>query len=187
MGKLIGCPTACCGLIGLNEKVGKLPKLKHYDNLGTARFVTFSCCRRGKYLNNNTARELLIHHIKKARFKHNFKLLGYVIMPEHVHLVMFPPEGMRLGLVIREIKSKMAREYFASTMRDVKGKSVFWQKRCYDHNCRSVETVREKIIYCHKNPVLRGLVNAIEDWKWSSYNWYMGKRDVPIEMDVVEF
>jgi putative transposase len=164
-----------------------MPRLKHYDNLGTARFVTFVCYRSGKYLNNNIARELLIDHIKSARIKHDFKLLGYVIMPEHVHLVMFPPDGMRMGYVIREIKSKMAREYFALTMSEVRGTRVFWQKRCYDHNCRSVNAVREKIVYCHKNPVTRGLVETMDEWKWSSYNWYMGERDVPIEMDEVEF
>ena len=96
-----------------------MPKLKHFDNLGTARFVPFGCFRQGRYLSDPRARELLIKHIDEARKKHGFKLLGYVIMPEHVHLVLLPPDGMKLGSVIREIKSKMAREYFALTMSEV--------------------------------------------------------------------
>ncbi|MCP4569932.1 MAG: transposase [FCB group bacterium] len=163
-----------------------MPKLKHFDHLGTARFVTFNCYRNGQYLLHPTARELLIKNINSARTKHEFKLWGYVIMPEHVHLLMMPPDDMKLGLVIREIKSKMAREYFALTMSDVKGKKVFWQRRCFDHNCRTPETVREIIEYCHNNPVRRGLVKEPGDYRWSSYNWYQGNRDVPLPMDDFE-
>jgi putative transposase len=118
--------------------------------------------------------------------KYGFKLFAYVIMPEHVHLVLFPPDGLKLGLLIREIKSKMAREYFAITMSDIRGQKVFWQKRCYDHNCRTMEKVREKIEYCHNNPVKCGLVSEPSEYIWSSYNSYQGKRDVPPAIDAYE-
>lgn len=163
-----------------------MPKLKHYDDLGTARFVTFCCYRMEKNLLNPLSRDLLIENIQQARERHDFKLMAYVIMPEHVHLVMWPPDGMKLGLVIGEIKSKMARKYFAMTTPEIIGTRVFWQKRCYDHNCRSPESVREKIEYCHNNPVKRGLVREPGDYEWSSYNWYQGERDVPLLMDGVE-
>ena len=163
-----------------------MSRLKNYNNLGTARFVTFSCFRRGNYLANQAPKTILIKQIDLARDKYKFKLLGYVFMPNHVHLVLFPPIGMPMGLVIREIKSKMAREYFRRFIKEVEGRRVFWQKRCYDHNCRTPETVIEKINYCHKNPVIRGLVENMEDWEWSSYNWYIGKRNVPINIDGIE-
>ena len=134
-----------------------MPKLKHYDNLGTPRFVTLCCYHLRPSLRNEMAQALFIKHLDAARVKHGFQLLAYVVMPEHVHLVLLPPDGMKLGLVIREIKSKMAREYFATSVIKTNGEHVFWQKRCYDHNCRSEDTVREKIIYCHNNPVKRGL------------------------------
>jgi len=164
-----------------------MPKLKHYDDLGTARFVTFCCYRLQDYLSESVAINLLIRHLHEARIKHRFKLFGYVIMPEHVHLVMLPPDGTRLGLVIREIKSKMAREYFSAEMSEISGTRVFWQKRCYDHNCRSEKSVLEKINYCHNNPAMRGLVTEPGDYKWSSYNWYCGEEDVPLRMDINEF
>ncbi len=164
-----------------------MPRLRHYDDLGTARFVTFCCYRMGEYLLDSLSRELLVKYLREARTKHLFKLMAYVIMPEHVHLVMWPPDGMKLGLVIGEIKSKMAREYFAFTMPDIQGTRVFWQKRCYDHNCRTPETVREKIEYCHNNSVRRGLVQEPGDFEWSSYNWYQGMRNVPLDMDEVAF
>jgi len=161
-------------------------RLKHYDDLGTARFITFCCYRLQPFLQQPRASELLIKYINETRNKYGFKLLGYVIMPEHVHMVLLPPDGMKLGLVIREIKSKIAREYFALDMNATSGQNVFWQKRCYDHNCRSMESTREKINYCHNNPVKRGLAMEPRGYTWSSYNWHQGIKDVPLLMDEYE-
>jgi len=165
-----------------------MTKLRHYDNLGTVRFVTFSCHQQRQYLSSNSARQILVDQIDKARNKHGFKLFAYVIMPEHVHLVIYPPEKMKLGIVIREIKSLTARNYFAGiNPLPADSRRIFWKHRCYDHNCRTKETIIEKIKYCHKNPVVRGLVKNPGGWKWSSYNWYQGKRDVPLIIDEMEF
>ena len=102
----------------------------------------------------------------------------------------------KVGLMIGELKSNSA--YYAldymrksgnallsrlEVTRDGKLKLSLWQRRCYDHNCRSIDTVKEKIAYCHKNPVIRGLVTNPAEWKWSSFNWYSGKQDVPLSMD----
>ncbi len=161
-----------------------MTKLRHWDDLGTARFVTFSCFMRKPYLNQPGAKRLLVDEIDRARTKHLFKIIGYVLMPEHVHIVLFPQDKMKLGMVVGEIKSRMAKQYFAqSGVAPVGVTRVFWQRRCYDHNCRSVETVREKVRYCHQNPVTRGLVDSAEKWPWSSYNWYHGRRDVPLAID----
>lgn len=161
-----------------------MTRLRHYDNLGNGRFVTFSCYRRMPSLNNPRAIEILIRYIARVRDKHKFKLFGYVIMPEHVHLVLHPPDDMKLGLVIREIKSRSAREYFKGlSIGRPDAKRVFWQRRCYDHNCRTSQSVLEKIEYCHNNPVKRGLVEHPGEWKWSSYNWYHGRDEIPLRMD----
>jgi putative transposase len=114
-------------------------------------------------------------------------------MPEHVHLVIHPPDGTLLGPLIGEIKSRSGAKIIADSLiqlpsdcRVQKGERerwAFWQPRCYDHNCRTPEIVLEKINYCHNNPVKRGLASEPSDWRWSSYNWYIGKRDVPIEID----
>jgi putative transposase len=165
-----------------------MPKLKHLDDYHTVRFITFSCYRRQPYLNLPYAKEILIDQIGMARKRHSFKLLGYVLMPEHVHLVIYPQPNTRVGYIIGAIKSHMAKRYFISV--DINSgnlPNVFWQKRCYDHNCRSVSAAKEKINYIHNNPVKRGLVKSPGDWRWSSYNWYCGKRDVPISIDSYEF
>ena len=175
-----------------------MTKLRHFDNWGTARFVTFCCYHRYQLLNESFAKKSFIKNLIKIREKYNIKLYGYVLMPEHVHLVLHPPEGLELGKIIGQLKALTSREVL-SYMRDRKSKilkslkvvrggqeiNVFWQSRCYDHNCRLPETVIEKIEYCHKNPVVRGLVKSPADWIWSSYNYYNGQDDVLVGMDEI--
>jgi len=161
-------------------------RLHHYDDLGTARFVTFSCFMRAPSLTLPNAMPILAHELARARQAHGFLLLGYVFMPEHVHLVLLPPERMKLGYVVGEIKSRSAREYFATVpIGPMDATHVFWQRRCYDHNCRTPGTVREKILYCHNNPVKRGLAADPSDWIWSSHNAYLGKADVPLAVEAI--
>jgi putative transposase len=162
-------------------------KLQHYDDLNTARFITFNCYRNLPSLADDRAKQILIDFLDLTRRKHQFKILGYVIMPEHVHLVLHPPDGMGLGLVIREIKSRSAKQFFAEhQVGPPEATRVFWQRRCYDHNCRSPKSVIEKIRYCHNNPLTRGLVACPGDWKWSSYNSYLGRQDVPLQVDIFD-
>ena len=176
-----------------------MTKLRHYDNLGTARFITFCCYHRYQLLNETLAKKSFIRNLIKIREKYNIKLYGYALMPEHVHLVLYPPDDLRLGKVIGQLKALTSREMLAymrnrqsgllEKLRVVRGGReicTFWQRRCYDHNCRTSEIVNEKIEYCHKNPVVRGLVKSPEDWIWSSYNYYLGNDDVPIRMDDIE-
>jgi putative transposase len=66
------------------------------------------------------------------------------------------------------------------------GRRGLWQRRCYDHNCRTPEVVRQKIEYCHRNPVRRGLVDHPSEWRWSSYNWYHGEGQILLNIDGIE-
>ncbi len=186
--------------------IDPMPKLRHYDHLNTARFVTFSCYRRMPLLTSDPVIQTVVDKLDAVRTRHQFRLLGYVIMPEHVHLVIHPRPDSKLGLVIAEFKSRSAAQIIAAAKTHLKGgapgqlvlpeecrivragqrRYAFWQPRCYDHNCRTPAAVVEKINYCHNNPVKRGLVAQPGDWQWSSYGWYYGRRDVPITIDEFE-
>jgi len=120
-------------------------------------------------------------------------------MPEHVHIVVVPPVEIKLGPVIGEIKRISAKKIHDILMtnkspllnklrviRHGVERFALWQTRCYDHNCRSWDSIWERVNYCHNNPVKRGLAKSPGDWEWSSYGWYMGKRDGCIKIDVEE-
>ncbi|RKX29035.1 MAG: hypothetical protein DRP47_02740 [Candidatus Zixiibacteriota bacterium] len=166
-----------------------MPRLRHYDDLGTARFITFSCYRRRKYMTDVTTVMILLYQLKTLRSNHAVKILGYVVMPDHVHLVLLPPDGSKLGVLIGQLKGRSAHEIIR-TRKDIiqrsSGQPAIWQRRCYDHNCRTPDVVIEKIRYCHNNPVSRGLVGEPGDWPWSSYGWYNGDSDCPFDIDGIE-
>ncbi len=170
-----------------------MPKLRHYDHLGTARFITFTCYRRHQYLSHLFARQAMLNELAHMREKQSVKILGYVIMPEHVHLLLIPPDNTRLGGVIGRLKARSARLIFAQLESEDRksspilvrsdGSRAIWQRRCHDHNCRTPEIVIEKLKYCHENPVKQGLVSNPADWPWSSNNWYHSRKEGVFEID----
>ena len=177
-----------------------MTQLRHFDHLNTARFVTFSCYHRFRLLASPPVIRVFLEELDGVRNRHGLKLHGYVVKPEHVHLVLWPPDAVKLGVVIGQLKSLSARRMLPilraqrgttldrlEVRRNGESRLVVWQIRCYDHNCWTPEIVREKIKYCHKNPVVRGLVSDPGAWRWSSYNWYVGCTDVPITMDEADF
>jgi putative transposase len=171
-------------------------QLKHFDHDGRARFVTFSTHQRLPILSNDLFRQTVVESIDKVRKASGFRLLAYVIMPEHVHLVLIPRIDLSLGQIIGEIKRISARKIHAAikarksallarltVTRNGRQRFALWERRCYDHNCRTDESIWEKVMYCHSNPVKRGLANDPTDWLWSSYRWYAGVVDSVLEID----
>jgi putative transposase len=123
----------------------------------------------------------------------NVKLFGYVIMPDHLHLVLLPSDGTQLTTLIRSFKIVTTKRimtdpsFIASieTIRniDTHGHFRVWQHRGFDHNCRGTESVLAKIEYCHRNPVRAGLVEQSTEYPWSSARWYAGIRDQMLVID----
>jgi putative transposase len=173
-----------------------MPELRHHDHDGRVRFVTFSTHRRLPILTNNEFRAHVVRAIEVARDHHRFRLLAYVIMPEHVRLVIFPQRESQVGEIIGEIKELAAKPILEtlrerhsarlprlSVTRDGITRFAVWEKRCYDHNCREDKDVGEKIAYCHRNPVTRGLVTDPAQWRYSSFAASCGVTHAPLEID----
>lgn len=183
----------------LNSQDG-MTELRHYDHDGRVRFVTFSTHQRLPILTSNQFRSFVTESIEAARAEHGFLLLAYVVMPEHVHIVLYPRPESKVGHLIGVIKQESAKCIAAvlrqrnsrllerlSVTRDDETRTAIWQRRCYDHNCREESDVWEKIDYCHKNPVTRGLVNDPSKWVYSSFNAYYSSGSVPLRIDEPRF
>ena len=138
--------------------------LKRYQHNGDLHFVTFSCYRRLPYLNTPSAREIFEETLEATRLKHNFWVNAYVVMPEHVHLLVSEPEGSDLATALKVLKQESAKKF-----RKIEH---LWTVRYYDFNVYMENKRLEKIRYIHRNPVVRGLVKEPEDWQWSSYRHY---------------
>ena len=140
--------------------------LKRYQTSGNTHFITFSCYQRRPLLNNDQARRTFENVLEVARARHGFDVYGYVLMPEHVHLLLSEPEHSSLATAISVLKAatskRIPREY-----------KQFWQTRYHDFNVLTTKKHGEKLRYLHRNPVVRELVQNPEDWPWSSFCHYL--------------
>jgi len=172
------------------------PLKRHYGK-GDLHFVTFSCYHRRSLLGTLQVRSCFVGVLDEVRSRHAFKLIGYVVMPEHVHLLLSEPNEGTPSKVLQVLKQKVS-----SALRGTEKKSVpaqlsrafppaadtapFWQRRFYDFNVWSSEKLQEKLEYMHANPVKRKLVVHPKDWPWSSWSHYVKGEEGLIRMDSVE-
>ena len=147
-----------------------------YQQTGEFHFLTFSCYRRQAHLSAPAAMDLFEDALERVRRRYLFVIAGYVVMPEHVHLLVNEP---RRGLLSKTIQALKLSVSMRSPQRP------FWQAHYYDFNISTHEKYVEKLRYIHRNPVRRGLATEPQYWKWSSFLHYQtGVRGtVEIESD----
>jgi putative transposase len=148
--------------------------LHHYQQTGQLHFITFSCYGRKAHLGTLARRDLFESALERIRRRYCWAVLGYVVMPEHVHLLVNEPGQGNLARVIQALKLSVAVR---------RRERPFWQARYYDFNVWSAEKQREKLRYIHRNPVARGLVARPEDWRWSSFRHYATGCEGPVEIE----
>ncbi len=137
--------------------------LERYQLEGDLHFVTFSCYQRLGYLKSPDSRDLFEDALARMSYCYQFEVKGYVVMPEHVHLLLSEPEKSLLSVGVQALKISVSKQAM---------ERPFWQPRYYDFNVFTQEKRLEKLNYMHRNPVKRGLVEKPEDWPWSSVHYY---------------
>jgi putative transposase len=118
--------------------------------------------------------------LEEARQKYRFVVVGYVVMPEHFHMLISEPEQGTPSTVTQVVKQRFAHQVLkllrkkgpASQPRLWEEPDHVWQRRFYDFNVWTEKKRAEKLRYMHRNPVKRGLVLSPEQWLWSSFRWY---------------
>ena len=149
--------------------------LKRFHQSGQTHFVTFSCYHRQPLLNPTRAFEASLERVRRS---FELRVYGYVVMPEHVHLLVSEPERGSLAVAIQMLKQVVSRK-----LRGAAAGEAFWQRRYYDFNVWSEKKFIEKVRYIHRNPVRRGLVARPDDWKWSSFRHYITGEDCGVEIE----
>ena len=144
-------------------------RLKRFQTEGHNHFLTFSCYHRLPYLTDDHSRTFFLQTLEQLRRRHHFYVFAYVLMPEHVHLLVSEPPTQRLDNVLRTLKGQTSKRLKGS-------RPQFWQSRYYDFNVFTHTKFVEKLRYIHRNPVTRGLVEKPEDYRWSTFNhWATGE------------
>jgi putative transposase len=136
--------------------------LKRFQKAESLHFITFSCFRRLALLEAQGARETFEAVLEQARARHQARIYAYVLMPEHIHLLINEPPRILLAQFLKAVKQIASRK--------LRGRrEKFWQARYYDSNVHGEKARSAVIRYIHRNPVTRGLVAKPEDWPWSSF------------------
>ena len=93
-----------------------------------------------------------------------YRLIAWVIMPNHVHTIIEVYEGFSLVKIIHSWKS-----YSASIANGILGlEGIFWQPEYFDRFMRNADHLENAVNYIHANPIKAGLVENQEDWPFSS-------------------
>ena len=155
--------------------------------------MSFCCYQRRALLDSIRARNLVLRILGEVRSKYGFSLIGYVLMPEHVHFLSSEPPGVTPAKVIQVFRQRVSRRMRGKkrspknqlTLRFPEAHSELcrlWQRRYYDFNVYSRKKLREKLHYMHANPVAEHLVEHPRDWPWSSWSFYAtGEGILPID------
>jgi putative transposase len=152
-----------------------------YYGSGDLHFITASCYRRQLFLGTAPRRDLFLGVLERIRRRYRFAVLGYVIMPKHFHMLVTEPQRGTLSTVMQGLKLGFSRRLL-SPGRALQPPALWpaprriWQPRFYDFNVWTERKRIEKLRYMHRNPVKRGLVNAPEQWGWSSFRFYLSLR-----------
>jgi putative transposase len=175
-----------------------------------AHELTFSCVGSLPLLNRDPVKQFVIDALDRARARHNFSLWAYVIMPNHVHLLLMPRAAeYRISVILKAIKQPVAfraleccrarkleaatsgpraRQGWQGQPEVALGRQTierrFWQPGGgYDCDIISLRALHSAIDYIHLNPVRAELVKNPTDWEWSSARWYAGEAEVKLKMD----
>jgi putative transposase len=129
--------------------------LVRYHHTGNFHFLTFSRFHRLPYLGSAEACDLFLDGLERTRLRYRFVVAGYVVMPEHVHMLVGEPQKGDVSALTHALK-------LSTSMR--RTERPFWQARYYDFLVHNDEKRIEKLRYMHRNPVVRSLAKKPKDW-----------------------
>jgi REP element-mobilizing transposase RayT len=155
-------------------------KLPRHNEENECHFITSVTRERKPIFHDVNNIEILIETIRFYQERGDLHVLGYVVMPEHVHLLLIPLKGT-ISDVMRNIKA-----YSATTIRQrAKIDSDVWQNSFYDHIVTGRRDFESKLNYMHENPLRRKIVDRLDSYPYSSYiNFYTDREPVlRIELD----
>jgi putative transposase len=145
------------------------------------------------FLGTARARDRFLSILEQTRQRYRFVVVGYVVMPEHIHLLITEPEVGTPSTVMQVVKQRAAFALLPRRKRrdprqrslfgDEARRRAFWQARFYDFNVWTTKKRVEKLRYMHRNPVKRGLVESPEQWRWSSYRFYFLGETGPVRVN----
>jgi len=143
---------------------------------GGSYFFTMVTKNRKPLFKDTSLCDFFMAGVEKVKSRHPFDLDAYVILPDHIHLLISLPAGIRdYSNIIKEIKryvTKSIRKQF--DQQDL----VVWQDRFWEHTIRDERDMQTYYDYILYNPVKHGYVESVDQWKWSSIEVDSRDKDI---------
>lgn len=163
-------------------------------------FITATITQWQLLLANDEVRDILLRGFEFYRAKYRAKILAYVIMPEHYHIVIELERPDDLHGWLRDLQShtasaiaKWLKSFADPQMLNTYAKHAnsdstlaIWKEQARALGITSLRTLHTKIDYIHKNSVSRELVLEPGDWLWSSWRNYYSDDDSVFRIDRIE-
>ena len=139
------------------------------DFAGSIHFVTATARVRGSWFVEAGLCTRILEMLEWYRAKHDQRCLGYVLMPDHLHVLLHQTEA---GAFVSQLMAGFKRETSKQTRPDGFPAANLWADRYDDVPVPGHDAVMNKLVYLHGNPVRRGLVAEAHDYPWSSARDY---------------
>ncbi len=163
-------------------------------------FVTARTNRRLKLFRHPTLSHEFLKALQELRQEHSFSLYAYVLMPDHVHLLVQPSNG-QISELMKKIKSLAARKIVARLKAENRQTTLaalrktttgrkrhtfrVWQDGFHTVELWSGWMIKKKVDYLHSNPLRKGLVKSAKDYPWSSFQAFHGIGRGAVSLDAI--
>ena len=154
---------------------------KHYYEKDNYYFITTVTENRNLIFKDIISCDLLMNLITHYKFTCSYNIKAFIIMPDHLHLIIQPVGEENISDIMKKIKGSFSRYYNKLN----KTTGTLFQKGFYDQLIKTEKQLHETINYIHYNPVKNGLVEEAKDYIYSSYNFYF-QRDNRFQLIMME-
>jgi REP element-mobilizing transposase RayT len=153
---------------------------------GALHFVTGNFLDRTKVFTEPACCRSFLEELRSINQEWPSKLIAYVLMPDHFHLISNPRDG-QIREFVSELKSFSAKRIVEESERfrfriNEDGHRV-WQESFKAMPLWSGWMIWQKINYIHANPVKAGLVDSAKDYQWSSFTSFHAQGDQPLAVN----
>ena len=153
---------------------------------GALHFVTGNCSKRLPLFNDPICCQAFLNELKAFNERWPSKLIAYVLMPDHFHLIVNPRDG-RIKEFLRDFKGSAAKAILKAGTKIEFTKTgdgyQVWQESFKAMPLWSAWMIWQKINYIHRNPLKAGLVKSAKDYYWSSFRSFYSQGDEPLAVD----
>ncbi|WP_437229734.1 REP-associated tyrosine transposase [Planctomicrobium sp. SH661] len=147
---------------------------------------------RRRLLDHDRAKKIVLGTLNSQLSQQQSRCVGFVIMPDHVHAIVWFPKTHHLSLFMKQWKTRSSTalmEFYRGHLpayANAIQETPIWQRKYYVFHIHSQTKLQEKLSYMHENPVRANLVTNSHEWMWSSARWYAFHRSVGVPIQWVD-